>query len=229
VLVFKVYLGILALAGTSLLVVPETVLERRPLSLRFAGLGIPKTGRQEYLAASLAGFASFSLLGTFSALAPTFLGQVLHEGNHAIGGVIVFVLFGTATVTQLLLARFNSRPVIVFGLATFLVALALIVAGLSVASLALFVIGTVVGGVGGGSVFLGSLSTANRLAPPEQRGRVVSTYFVFCYVGLTIPVIGVGVASVHVGTFRAVLVCSIVLAALSVVSIAGIRRSAPTG
>jgi MFS family permease len=228
VLVFEVYLGILVLAGMALLLVPETIVERQPLSLRFSGLGIPKTGRQEYLAAGLAGFASFSLLGTFSALAPSFLGQILHEKNHAAQGAIVFALFGTAAVTQLLLARFNSRPVILFGLATFLVALALIVAALSEASLSLFVVGTVVGGVGAGSVFLGSLSTANRLAPPEERARVVSTYFVFCYVGLTIPVIGVGVASVHVGDFRAVLVCAIVLAALSVVSIAGIRRAALT-
>jgi MFS family permease len=228
VLVFEVYLGILVLAGTALLLVPETVVERQPLSLRFSGLGIPTTGRQEYLAASLAGFASFSLLGTFSALAPSFLGQVLHEHNHAVQGVIVFVLFGTATVTQLLLARFNSRPVILFGLATFLVALALIVAALSAASLALFVVGAIVGGVGAGSVFLGSLSTANRLAPPAERGRVISTYFVFCYIGLTIPVIGVGVASVHVGDFRAVLVSAIVLAVLSLVSMAGIQRATLT-
>jgi hypothetical protein len=39
-------------------------------------------------------------------------------------------------------------------------------------------------------VFIGSLSTANWLAPTEIRGRMVSTYFVFAYVGLTIPVIG---------------------------------------
>jgi MFS family permease len=223
-----VYIGVLVLAGAALILVPETIGERQALSLRFSGLGIPKTGRQECLTAGLAGFASLSLLGLFSALAPSFLGQVLHEENHAVVGVIVFALFGTATVTQLLLASFSSRPVILFGLATFLVALALIVAGLSAASLALFVVGTVIAGVGAGSVFLGSLSTANRLAPPEERGRVISAYFVFCYVGLTIPVIGVGVASVHVGDFRAVLVCAIVLAVLSVVSIAGIRRAALT-
>jgi hypothetical protein len=84
-------------------------------------------------------------------------------------GVIVFALFGTATVTQLLLAGFNSRSVILFGLATLLVALALIVAGLSAASLALFVVGTVAASVGAGSVFLGGFSTANRPAPPEER------------------------------------------------------------
>src|SRR5580700_796863 len=229
VLVFEVYLGILALAAVALLLVPETVVERKPLSLRFQGLGIPEAGRSEYLAAGLAGFAAWSLLGLFSALAPSFLGQVLHEVNHAVEGAVVFALYASATLTQLLVARFDSRPVVLFGLATFLVALALIVAGLSDASLVLFVVGTVVGGVGVGGVFLGSLSTANRLAPPAERGRVVSTFFVFCFVGLTIPVIGVGVASPYVGDFRAVLACSIVLEALSVVSIAGIRRAAVAG
>jgi MFS family permease len=108
------------------------------------------------------------------------------------------------------------------------VALALVVAGLSAASMVLFVVGTVVGGVGVGGAFLGSLSTANRLAPPAQRGRVLSTYFVFCYIGQAIPVIGVGFASADVGDFRAVLVCAIVLAAVSVMSMVGIRRAALT-
>ncbi len=49
---------------------------------------------------------------------------------------------------------------------------------------------------------------------------MISTYFVFAYVGLSIPVVGVGVASDYVGNFRAVLGCSIVLAALCVFSAA---------
>jgi MFS family permease len=161
----------------------------------------------------------------FTALAPSFLGEVLHEHSHAVGGAVVFALFGVAALTQLLLARLPSRTVIVFGLTVFLAALALILAALSQASMALFLIGTIVSGVGVGAVFIGSLSTANRLAPAEIRGRVVSTYFVFAYVGLTIPVIGVGVASQYEGDFRAVLVCAIVLAALSGGSMAGILRA----
>ena len=42
VLVFELYLGILALAGVALLLVPETVVERRPLSLRFTGARDPE-------------------------------------------------------------------------------------------------------------------------------------------------------------------------------------------
>ncbi len=72
---------------------------------------------------------------------------------------------------------------------------------------------------------IGSLSTANRLAPSQIRGRAVSTYFVFCYVGLTIPVIGVGIASDYLGDFRPVLVCAIVLAVLSLLSMTIISRA----
>jgi MFS family permease len=225
VLVFEVYLALLAVAAIGLVFVPETLGNRQKLTLRFAGLGIPQAGRREFIAAGVAGFAAFSLLGMFTALAPSFLSDVLHEHSHAVGGAVVFALFGTAAATQLLLARFPSRIVIFFGLTVLMAALAAIVAGLSQASLALFLAGTIIGGVAVGAVFIGSLSTANRLAPAQIRGRVVSTYFVFAYVGLTIPVIGVGIASQYEGDFRAVLVCAIVLAALSAVSMTGIYRA----
>ena len=111
VLVFEVYLGILALAAAALLLLPRD--RRRPHAAEpaFPGLAIPRP-RPEFLAASLAGFAAFALLGLLTALAPSFLGQVLHQRNHAVDGAVVFALYASATVTQVLLARFNSRPVV---------------------------------------------------------------------------------------------------------------------
>jgi MFS family permease len=225
VLVFEVYLAVLAAAGLCLFLVPETVSPRRRPTLRFAGLGIPERGRREFVAAGLAGFAAFSLLGLFAALAPTFVGSVLHEPSHAVQGAVVFLLLAVGTVTQLLLSRFASRRVVMAGLGLFLAALALIVAALSQAGMALFLAGTVVGGVAVGAVFLGSLATANRLAPPERRGQTISTFFVMCYAGLILPVVGVGVASGFIGDFAAVLAFAILLAALSMFSLASIRKS----
>ena len=130
VLVFEVYLAVLAVAGLCLFLVPETVSPRRRPALRFTGLGIPERGRSEFIAAGAAAFAAFSLLGLFAALAPTFLGDVLHEESHAVQGGVVFLLLAVGTVTQLLLARFTSRRVVMAGLGLFLAALALIVAAL---------------------------------------------------------------------------------------------------
>jgi MFS family permease len=222
-LVFEVYLAVLATAALCLLLVPETVSPRQRPALRFAGLGVPEVGRDEFVAAGVAGFASFSLLGLFSALAPTFLGRVLHEDSHAVQGAVVFLLLATGTVTQVGLSRCSSRRVVICGLGLFLAALGLIVAALAEASMGLFLAGTVVGGVAIGAVFLGSLATANRLAPPGRRGQTISTYFVLCYAGLIVPVVGVGVASEFIDDFQAVLAFSIVLAALCLFSITRIR------
>jgi MFS family permease len=225
VLVFQVYLAVLAVAGLCLFLVPETVSPRRRPVIRVAGLGIPERGRAEFVAAGVAAFAAFSLLGLFAGLAPTFVANVLHEPNHAVQGAVVFGLLAVGTVTQLVLARFGSRRVVMAGLGLFLAALTLIVTALAAASIALFLAGTVVGGVAVGAVFLGSLATANRLAPPGRRGQTVSTFFVLCYAGLIIPVVGVGVATLFTGDFPAVLAFSILLAALSLFSLTSIRRA----
>ena len=218
-LVFEVYLAVLAVAGLTLLLVPETVRLRTRPTLRFAGLGIPERGRGEFIAAGVAAFSAFALLGLFSSLVPGFIAGQLHEGNHAVQGAVVFLLLAVGTVTQVALSRFDSRRVVVAGLGLFLAALALIVAGLAQSGMALFLAGTVTGGVAVGAIFLGSLATANRLAPAERRGQVVSAFFVACYAGLIIPVVGVGVLSEFTGTFPAVLTFSILLAVLCLFSI----------
>ena len=130
-LVFEVYLAVLAAAALLLLLVPETVHPRTRPALRFAGLGIPERGRGEFIAAAVAVFAAFALLGLFSSLVPGFIGGVLHQGSHAVQGAIVFGLFAVGTVTQVVLSRFSSRRVVLAGLGLLLAALGLIVAALA--------------------------------------------------------------------------------------------------
>jgi MFS family permease len=223
-LVFEAYLAVLAVAGLCLLFIPETVRQRRRPALRFAGLGIPDRGRGEFIAAATAGFTAFSVLGLFSALAPTFL-QRMHEHSHATAGAVVFVVFIGGTLTQLVASRFPSRRVVMAGLSLLLAGLALIVAALAQAGLAMFLAGAVVAGVAAGAVFVGSLASANRLAPPRRRAQAISVYFLAAYCGLIIPVVGVGVAAGLTGDFPAVLALAILLAALCLFALAIIVRT----
>jgi MFS family permease len=229
VLVFQVYLGVLAAAGLGLLFVPETVTVRRRPTLRFAGLGIPERGRDEFIAASVAVFAAFALLGLFSSLVPGFIGGVLHQHSHVVQGGVVFLIFAVGAGTQVAVSWLDSHRVVLAGLGLFLAALGLILAAFAQAEMALFLAGTVVGGVAVGAIFLGSLATANRLAPPERRGHVISTFFVACYTGLAVPVVGVGVLTEFTGTFPAVLALSVLLAALCLYSLASITKAAGPG
>ena len=223
-LVFEIYLAVLAVAALMVAVVPETVRDRTRPALRFAGLGIPERGRGEFIAAGVAGFAAFALLGLFSSLVPGLLAGGLHQHSHAVQGGVVFLLLAVGTITQVALSRFSSRRVVLAGLGLFLVALGLIAAALASSGMPLFLTGTVAGGVACGAIFLGSLATANRLAPADRRGQVVSAFFVAAYVGLIVPVVGVGFLSEFTGTFAAVLTFSILLAVLCLFSISRFVR-----
>ena len=98
---------------------------------------------------------------------------------------------------------------------------------MSTASLVLFGIGAVVAGSASSSHH--RQPVRRQPAGPRRNPREGDLHhFVFAYSGLSIPVLGVGIASGYVGNFRAVLGCSVVLAvlALSAARISGGRRAA---
>jgi MFS family permease len=180
-------------------------------------------GRRVSLVAPAANMAGLGLgplvSGLFAQYAPdpTTLVFVVYLAVLAVAALILLLAVGT--VTQVALARFSRRRVILAGLSLFVAALGLIVAALAESAMPLFLVGTVAGGVASGAIFLGSVATANRLAPAGRRGQALSAFFVACYAGLIIPVVGVGVLSAFTGTFPAVLTFSVLLAALGLFSI----------
>jgi len=205
---------VLGLATAAVSFVPEPVAERHRPALRVQRLAVPPEIRAGFFSAAIAVFAAFAVTGLFVSLVPSFLGRELHQHNHAVAGLVVSGFFACATAAQLILYRLPSRPVILFGFAWLLAGLALLMLGLSVQEFTVFVAGTVCGGVGVGLVIMGAIATVNQLAPPEHRGETLSAFFVAAYLGLSIPAIGVGVASQHVGFFSSTLVCSITVAVL---------------
>ena len=78
---------------------------------------------------------------------------------------------------------------------TLLVGLALLVGAMWSGSLAMFIVGGLVTGAGGGMVFKGSLVVAASTAPDGARAEVLSGFFLGAYIGLSIPVIGLGLAT----------------------------------
>jgi MFS family permease len=72
--------------------------------------------------------------------------------------------------------------------------LALFAAGMWLPSLPVFVVSGVITGAGGSLVVRGSLAAAAATAPPPSRAEVIAGYFLGAYAGLSIPVIGLGIA-----------------------------------
>lgn len=212
-LVFIVYLVLLVITCLLVAVLPETVQEPdRVLDFR-PRLGVAPSARAVFWQSSVTAFCIFTLLGLFGSLASTFLRSTLYEPNLAVAGVVVFLLFGVATVSQLLLHRLSSRTARLAGLVLLLLGLTLIEVGLALSSLAIFLAGIVVGGVGTGLAFMGSLAVINQVAPPERKAEMVSAFFVVAYIGITLPVVGVGLLAQE----TSLLLATLCLAALNAV------------
>jgi hypothetical protein len=47
------------------------------------------------------------------------------------------------------------------------------------------------GGISGALGYRGSLQVVNQIAPAEQRAGVSSVYFIVCFIGNSLPVIGI--------------------------------------
>jgi len=101
-----------------------------------------------------------------------------------------------------------SVPVLFAGLTLF-------TAGMWLPSLPVFVIGGIVTGAGGGLVFRGSLVAAASTAPPESRAETLAGFFLGAYIGLSAPVIALGVATEYVAA-RDVMLVFVVLAAIAI-------------
>jgi hypothetical protein len=96
------------------------------------------------------------------------------------------------------------------------------------ASLAMFLVGGVITGAGGGLVFRGALATAGSTAPPESRAEVLSGYFLGAYIGLSVPVVGLGIATRYAPAREVMLVFVVIVAIAVVAAVATCTRAVVT-
>jgi MFS family permease len=224
---YFVFVALLLVAVAAVTLAPETVEARferpayRPQRL--------STGQQDpgrYLAAVGGGFASLAVLGLFTSVAPGFVGATLHDRSHALAGLIAFAVFGASALAQTLTARLTQRVRAFTGIVVPAVGIAVVTIGLSTPSFALFLIGGIVAGVGTGVLFKSSIAAVAATSLPAERGDALSGFFLVSYLGLTLPVVGIGVATRYVATTTAMTWFAVSFAALlAAVGLLGNRRS----
>jgi MFS family permease len=185
-------LGAVALVG--LWFVPETgtptpgaTTAKRPTGSGSARLPIP---------AAAGTMAAFAASGLFAGLAGLILSTTLRHPAHALSGATLFLVFASGVASQMATNRLEASRVLALGTASMLVGLALLATSvrLSTPSLALFLLSGALIGAGLGAVFKGTTAIVLEAAAPEDRLAMTSALLVALYVGLSIPVVGAGIA-----------------------------------
>lgn len=234
-LIFVVFgVAVLIITVAYLVAVPESNPRPPDLTVSWAPrVGVPVTALGVYLRSAAAVFPTFTLLGLFSSLTPKFLSQSLGVPNLAVAGLATFVLFEVGVVAQLVAHRLSHHRSILLGLPLLIVALGAVLAGIRLANLPLFGLGTVVGGVGAGLAFVGGLGQLSEAVPHEVHAKAVAAYFIAAQAGLAIPVVAIGMLTraMSLGDAATLVVGFVLaLAALAlVVNLVGRRTTGPSG
>jgi hypothetical protein len=166
---------------------PATRVAARPTGERKARLPIP---------AAAATLAAFAANGLFAGLSGLFLATTFHHPSHALSGATLFLVFSAGVASQLATTSLRASRALALGMSSMLVGLALLVVAvrLSPPNLALFLIAGAMTGAGAGAVFKGTTGFVLEASAPENRVAMTSDLLIALFVGLSVPVIGAGIA-----------------------------------
>jgi MFS family permease len=211
-------LTVLAIAGV--LIAPET--SERSGRIGLQRLSVPAEVRAVFLTASTAAFAGFAVTGLFTAVAPSFIADVIGIGNHAVAGAIACSIFAASAAAQVLAGRIEAQRAVALGCAVLVVGMVIIAVSLHVSSLALLLVGAVVAGAGQGISFSRGLAAVAERTPPDRRAEVSSAYFVVAYIAISLPVVGEGLAAEAWGLRSAGIGFALAVSALAVICLAAV-------
>ena len=226
---FLIFLAALMVALGLALASPETREPVRPRpAYRPQRVSVPPAARTAYLAAAVAAAISFASFGLFTSLAPSFLAGTLHHGSPLLAGATAFIVFASGAAGQMFVATRPIAVAVAIGAALMLVGLGVVVAAvwLPDPSLALFLLGGAMAGAGSGCLFKVVVTQAGRMAAPEHRAETLAGMFLAGYIGLALPVVGLGVLTLHVSARIGLLVFGVVLAAATLATLPFVLRGA---
>lgn len=220
-LVYWLLLGAFALAVPIAAAIPETVRRNGPWlhSLR-PTIGVPASLRVAFLATIPCLAATWALGGLVLSLGPSLTASVLGDASHVAGGLVIFIMAGVSAVASVRLRDAHARSTARGGLAALMAGIVLVLVSLEIGSLALFLIGAAVAGLGFGPAFGGAFRALSNLAPSDQRAGLVSAILAVSYLAFSLPAVAAGAAVTQLGLHETADIYGIGLIVLAGVALA---------
>lgn len=215
---FVIDLVLLALAGIGIWLISEPVAVTTG-RLSIQALSVPSDVRGVFVRTSVAAAAGFAVLGSFTAVVPSFLSKILGVDNHAVVGCLVATVFIFSAISQLAGRTVETGRALILGCAILVVGVAILIVASTAKSLWLIVVAAVIIGAGQGLSFSKGLASLVEVCPTHRRAEVTSAYFVIAYLAISFPVVGQGFAANSWGLETAGLILNIAVAILALLAL----------
>ncbi|WP_333767764.1 MFS transporter [Streptomyces sp. IBSBF 2435] len=223
-LVYVLLLAGLVLAGLLVAVLPETS-QQRPGAARSLQprLGVAPRLRADLIALVPILVASWALGGLYLALGPSVAVGLFGLSSHVVGGLVVTLLCGPASITAFALRGWPTERTLALGAGLLVAGTAVGLAGVEAHSVTAAALGTAIAGVGFGGAGLASFGTLARIAEPAERGELFAVAFVISYLAFSIPAVVAGFATTDVGLHRTAVVYSAAVIAFGALALVAQR------
>jgi MFS family permease len=179
-------------------------------------VSVPSTARREYFVTAAGAFTSFALFGLFTSLTPKLLAASAGTSSALLSGAVSCAVFLFGVLAQLWSGRLGLDRQLTVGVGALVGGVAVLLVGGVAGSLTLFVLAGALAGAGAGLLFKGAMASAARLADPAAKGEAAAGVFLAGYLGLTVPIMGLGAAARYVSlTTGLIAFCLVILVLLA--------------
>lgn len=156
--------------------------------------GVPADIRVPFARVAITGAAVWAVVALFFSVVPSFASERLETSNLALlGGISALVLVCSAVAQVASQDAMAPRVAQALGLCVLTAGLMVLVLASLSDRVVVLLAASVLAGTGHGLAFLGAQDDLNGLAPPERRGEINAAFYTCIYLGIAVPVIGVGV------------------------------------
>jgi MFS family permease len=155
---------------------------------------VPKHIRVAFARVAATGAAVWAVVALFFSVVPSFATERIGTHSLALLGAISSLVLICSSISQVA-SRDTIDPRIAqaVGLGLLTAGLAALVLASATDSAIVLIAASALAGTGHGRGFLGAQDDLNRLAPPERRGEINAALYTCIYLGIALPVIGVGI------------------------------------
>jgi hypothetical protein len=232
-IVFWVLIAMVVAAYVGLVLIAEPG-GRRPGALASLRPDVRVTGdvRPAFAAAAPVFVATWAVGGIYMSLGPSLAAGIFGLTNHLVGGGVVAALTASGAVAAYVTRATPPRRTVRIGSALLIGGLLLALAGIGLVTSPLFLLGSVVTGLGFGASFTGALRSVMGLVGADNRAATLSAVLTVSYLAFSVPAILAGWATTRVGLSTAAIGYCVAVIAITVLALAlerlRVRAAAPT-
>lgn len=192
-------LGIVLVAAASLFV--TDVHPRRQGALRslIPVLSCPPQTRRSFVVAAGSVCASWSLLGLYLGVGPAITKELFEVRSPAVSGLMILLVTFSGASVGVLTRGLDGATTMTIGVSALIVGAGVMVFAVAAESLTVFVVASVIGGVGFGAAFQGGLKFVMSGTAPQDRSGVLSLLYLVSYVAFGVPTLVAGALIPHLG------------------------------